>query len=285
MSIVVGEITYTNILPLFFYLDRESLKRLGFKFLPQTPSILNEEMSAGNIQIVAISSFSYGEHFNNYSIFPDLSVSSTKAVRSIYLFSKVPLKKLNEKNVALTASSATSVNLLKIILQLFYNLDAIYTVMIPNISTMMEQQDACLLIGDDAIVAYRQYSRKYYCYDLGALWYRHTGFPMTYAVLAIRNEILNTKQSVVQILYDQLMMSKKKSIDNGFKDLISPIKSLLGGKNSDWKNYFQGLSYDFDEKYQEGLAYYFRLANQIGVLNKVNKFVFFDQSHHYHSLK
>ncbi|MCD8501121.1 MAG: menaquinone biosynthesis protein [Bacillaceae bacterium] len=210
MSIVVGEITYTNILPLFFYLDRESLKRLGFKFLPQTPSILNEEMSAGNIQIGAISSFSYGEHFNNYSIFPDLSVSSTKAVRSIYLFSKVPLKKLNEKNVALTASSATSVNLLKIILQLFYNLDAIYTVMIPNISTMMEQQDACLLIGDDAIVAYRQYSRKYYCYDLGALWYRHTGFPMTYAVLAIRNEILNTKQSVVQILYDQLMMSKKK---------------------------------------------------------------------------
>lgn len=115
MSLIIGEISYTNILPMFYYLNREELVRKGCEFVPRVPAKLNEGMADGTVHVGGISSFSYGEHADDYVIFPNLSVSSYKEVGSIFLFSKIPITQLNGKSVALTSSSASSVNLLKIL--------------------------------------------------------------------------------------------------------------------------------------------------------------------------
>lgn len=285
MGINVGEITYTNILPLYYHLDRPSLKQIGFVFEPQIPSRLNEAMSKGLIDIGGISSFSYGEHFKDYSILPDLSVSSIGSVGSIFLFSKVPLKNLDKKAIALTSSSATSVNLLKVILQSFYNINAKYTVMHPNFKTMMQTNDACLLIGDDAILSYWKLAKTYYCYDLGELWFKHTNLPMTYAVLAVRNEVIQEKQTYVDLLYKEFLTSKKKSMEDHFREMIESIRRKLGGSKIFWMDYFKGLNYDFSEKHQEGLYYYFDLANQLGLIKKVEQITIWNMADHYHTIK
>lgn len=270
MSLIIGEISYTNMWPLYYYLDRDYLNKLGCVFIPQIPSQLNEGMSKGIIDVGGISSFSYGEHVNDYTILPNLSVSSPSSVGSIFLFSKVPLTQLDGKKIALTSSSATSVNLLKIILQSFYELDVTYTVMEPNFNEMLKEHDACLLIGDDAIVTLWNLSADIHRYDLGQMWHEWTKLPMTFAVLAVRNEVLQREDERIGILYDSFINSKKKCLENNYLEMISSIRQDFGGSKTFWETYFHGLSHDLTEKHIEGLYHYFDKATEIGLLKKVN---------------
>lgn len=270
MSLVVGEISYTNMLPLYYYLDRDYLNRLGCMFVPQIPAQLNEAMSKGIIDVGGISSFSYGEHVEQYTILPNLSVSSPKSVGSIFLFSKVPITQLDGKKIALTSSSATSVNLLKIILQTFYQMDVTYTVMDPNFNEMLKEHDACLLIGDDAILTLWGLAPEMHRYDLGQIWYEFTKLPMTYAVLAVRNDILQRENERIGILFEGFVSSKKKCIENNYEEMISSIRKEFNGSKSFWEDYFQGLNHDLSERHIEGLYLFYDKATELGLLKKVN---------------
>ncbi|WP_096188626.1 menaquinone biosynthesis protein [Evansella halocellulosilytica] len=268
MSLVIGEISYTNILPIFYYLNRERLNDLGCSFVPKVPAELNDGMEKGEVDVGGISSFSFGENWKDYELLPNLSISSPKNVRSIFLFSKVPITQLDNKSIALTSSSATSVNLLKILLKKFYSLNNTYETLSPNYDQMMKSHDACLLIGDDAIRTKKHASSDIHCYDLGSLWAQFTHLPMTYAVFAVRKEALKNNSQVIEELYRQFQVSKQASIKNEFKDVIHSIQKNMGGTTQFWKEYFQGLNYDLTNKHIESLRLYFDIANELGLLNE-----------------
>lgn len=285
MTLVIGEISYTNILPLFYYIDRKKLTDLGCSFVPKIPAQLNQGMANQSIDVGGISSFAYGEHCDSYSLLPNLSVSSVGAVGSIYLFSKKPIESLNGAKIALTSSSATSINLLKIILGHFYQYEVNYSVMEPNLDKMLFEHDAALLIGDDAIVSSWEQSEQYYHYDLGELWYNHTGLSMTFAVLAVRDAVIETKKTALEELYSQLAMSKLSSKEAEFLPMIEEIQAKFGGSSLFWREYFQGLCYDLNEKQLEGLRYYYELAYQLGLLpHKVNMKLLANVTKHCHSM-
>ncbi|MDE5411928.1 menaquinone biosynthesis protein [Alkalihalobacterium chitinilyticum] len=283
MTLIVGEISYTNILPIFYYLDREKLSDLDCRFVPQIPAELNRGMANGAVDVGGISSFAYGENFDRYTLLPNLSVSAYSRVGSLFLFSKVPIEELNEKSVALTSSSATTIHLLKIILERFYEFSVEYDVMKPNFESMLETHDACLLIGDDAIKTVWNKSDRYYMYDIGQLWYEHTGLPMTYAVFAVRNEVLQTETEKLSVLYEQLISSKRKSIDINYLPMIDSIRNNFGGTQLFWEQYFKGLSYDLNDQMLKGLNYYYQLAYDLGYLKKkvqtISLWSAFDHSH------
>ncbi len=267
MSITIGEISYTNILPIYYYLNRKKLIENGCTFVPQIPSQLNQTMAEGKVDVGGISSFAYGENFDRYHILPNLSVSANNKVGSIFLFSKVPIEQLKEKKVALTSSSATSINLLKIILHYFYGTTNDYVIHQPNFQLMMENHDACLLIGDDAIVTSWKEGSKYYRYDLAELWNKFTGYPMTFAVFAIRNEVLG-QHDLIEMLYKDFILSKQKSEQEQYYPMIEEIRQLFGGDKVFWNEYFSGLCYDLKDRQLEGLQYYYKLAFELGLLRK-----------------
>ncbi|MFC0470291.1 menaquinone biosynthesis protein [Halalkalibacter kiskunsagensis] len=266
MSVVIGEISYTNILPFFYHLDRDALKKRNCQFIPQVPAQLNQEMASGRIDIGGISSFAYAENANAFTLMPNLSVTSYGAVGSIYLFSKVPLQELDGKKVALTLSSASSVHLLKIILEHFYSLSISYTMMKPDIGTMLLEHDACLLIGDDAIVAKRENSDSLYNYDLGDIWYDQTGLPMTFAVFAVRNETLRDHTSLVGYIYRSFLESKLRSESENYQPMIADIVKTYGGNKSFWDKYFLKLCNDFGPQEQRGLSYFFEVLYKMNYI-------------------
>ncbi|MCL7745907.1 menaquinone biosynthesis protein [Halalkalibacter alkaliphilus] len=268
MSVVIGEISYTNILPFFYHLDKKMLTEYNCQFVPQVPAQLNNEMSKGRIDIGGISSYAYAENASRYTLLPNLSVTSYGAVNSIFLFSKVPLQELNGKKVALTWSSASSVHLLKIILEHFHSLQISYTTMNPNVTSMLKDHDACLLIGDDAIVARRKYATSLYHYDLGELWYEKTGLPMTFAVFAVRNEALRNHPSLVGLIYRSFLQSKLESESKNYQPMIASILKTHGGEKAFWDHYFQKLCNDFGPEEQKGLSYYFDLLYQLNYLSQ-----------------
>ncbi|MGC4376290.1 menaquinone biosynthesis protein [Fictibacillus sp. Mic-4] len=279
MGLRIGEISYTNILPLFFYLNRERLAANNVSFVPQIPTELNRKMEQGLIDLGGISSFSYGENSDRYSLLPNLSVSSFGKVRSIFLFSKKPIDMLAGDTIALTSSSATSVNLLKIILADFYKIDVDYHMMKPNYGWMMENYNACLLIGDDAIkAAWNEKKSSVYTYDLGAEWYKFTGLPMTFAVMAVRNEVIERQKALLLELLSEMQESKELNRQNQYSEMIPLIIQQHGGDFHYWSSYFKGLNYDFNEEHQKGLQYYYELAQKSKLLNKKPQIKFIDYS-------
>ncbi|WP_332693348.1 menaquinone biosynthesis protein [Halalkalibacter lacteus] len=266
MSVVIGEISYTNILPFFYHLDRDMLKRRNCRFVPQVPAQLNQEMAAGRIDVGGISSFAYAENANAFTLLPNLSVTSYGAVGSIFLFSKVPLHDLGGKKIALTLSSASSVHLLKIILEHFYSLSAFYTMMKPDLKNMLQEHDACLLIGDDAIIAKHENGDSLFHYDLGELWYDQTGLPMTFAVFAVRNETLREHPSLVGSIYRAFLESKLQSESENYQPMIADIIKMHGGDKSFWNHYFQKLCNDFGRQEQQGLSYFFEILYKMNYI-------------------
>lgn len=270
MSISVGHNQYTNALPLFFYVDYNKMSKHNISFITRVPAELNQGLADGKLDISLISSFSYALHSDKYKLLPSLSVSAQKAVGSIYLFSKVPIHQLDGMKVALTNRSSTSVALLKIIVKEFYNLNIKYEVMHPDVDQMLELNDACLIIGDEAILAFRLKKLKLYSYDLGGMWSIFTGLPMTFALLAVRKDIYRTKQDQIKLIWGELIKSKELSKKEHFKPMINKIQEKYGGDMMFWIDYFtKCLNYDLNKEQMAGLQYYYELATKHKLIDKV----------------
>ncbi|MDQ0253304.1 chorismate dehydratase [Evansella vedderi] len=270
MTISVGHNQYTNALPLFFYIDYDKMRELNISFVTRLPAELNRGLADGKLDISLISSFSYALNAEKYELLPGLSVSAQKAVGSIYLFSKVPINDLNNKNIALTNRSATSVALLKVLLKEFYNYDVNYDVMDPNVDEMLNNHDACLIIGDEAILTFREKKLKLYSYDLGRMWSIFTGLPMTFAIFAVRKEIYLQKQVEIRLIWDELIKSKELSREKKFRPMIHKIKEKYGGDYSFWLDYFNScLNYELNEEQMAGLQYYYELAYKHSLIERV----------------
>lgn len=269
----IGQINYSNTLPVYLYFHPE---RFGdrIRVFPQVPAQLNRAMAAGEIDVGPISSFSYAEHADEYLTLPELSVSADGKVGSIFLFSKKTITELNGAYVSLTNTSATSVNLLKIILQQFIGLTVHYSMESPNLETMMAHSDACLLIGDDALLAYRE-NKRYHVYDLGELWKEHTGYPMTFAVWAVRRDAIIRHPDLLREVHAVFLESKRQSLANMDK-LAKGAIERYGGDMEAWVHYFRGLQYDYTALHREGLEHYYRCAYELGLLPKPVKVALWD---------
>lgn len=262
-SLRIGQILYTNTFPVTFHFDQARFED-RISFIRQVPAQLNEAMARGEIDLGPISSFSYAEHAKDYLVLPDLSVSAKGPVGSIFLFSKKPIEELNEARIALTNTSATSINLLKVILQKFYGLQVSYSMQAPVLEEMMLGADAALLIGDDAIRAIRQ-RVPYMIYDLGELWYRFTGYSMTFALWTVRKAILAEHAELLSEVHNAFLESKQKHLSNP-EPLIEYVHQHYGGEKADWRQYFQGLQHVFGDEQRTGLEYYYRCAAEQGLL-------------------
>ncbi|MFC7370512.1 menaquinone biosynthetic enzyme MqnA/MqnD family protein [Fictibacillus iocasae] len=273
--ITVGEISYTNIMPLYYYLNKEAWKKEGVRFISGVPSFINSLMKEGAVDVGGISSFSFGENSSDYCLFPDLSVSSFGAVGSIFLFSKVPASRLGGKTIALTSSSASSAALLKVILSKFYRQEANYSVVHPDLQAMLASHDACLLIGDDALAA-KRVSSGLFVYDLGEQWKTFTGCPMTFAVMAVRRSAAEKSGRLLEKIKTQMQESRDRCVREQFRPLVRTLHPSLGGDEKSWHSYFSGLDYYFNGEHEKGLQLYYQYAYECGLLSKQPVITYFD---------
>lgn len=261
----IGQIKYTNTLPIYFFFDQHRFEE-QVEFTKQYPAQLNQAMSKGEIDVGPISSFSYAEHEEQYLVLPELSVSAKGRVGSIFLFSKKPIEQLQEARIALTNTSATSINLLKIILQKFLSLNVTYETKPPVLEEMMKEADAALLIGDEAILANRT-NREYHVYDMGEEWYRYTGHSMTFALWTVRKQAVLEHADLLREIHRSFVESKERSHQH-LEQVVTYVLDNFGGDAESWFQYFRGLSHDFGPVQKQGLEYYYACAADLGLLPK-----------------
>lgn len=258
----IGRIDYTNVWPVFFHFPEHLLEEV--EIVQAVPTTLNRAMAEGSIHLGPISSFGYAEHYEQYEIFPDLSVSCYGAVHSILLFHKKPLEELRFGKFALPTTSATSVNLLKIIMEKFLEGRPEYVYCAPKLDDMLRQADAALLIGDDAIRA-SWTRRDVMVTDLGQKWAELTGRWMTFAVWAVRKDAIERWPGVIQSVYQAFQRSKRIGLKNP-RPIAERAVAEIGGSLTYWMHYFTNLNHDFGEPQQAGLSLYYRYAHELGLL-------------------
>lgn len=260
----VGKIAFTNILPLYHYAD---FSDLPVELVSKVPAQLNRGMAAGSIDLGPISAFTYADDYPNYVLMPNLSVSAKGRVRSIFLFSKYKdFHAVKDGKIALPNTSATSINLLKILLEYMAGGKPTYTTEKPNVNTMMEHADAALLIGDDALLASWK-KNNYYAFDLGLQWYKETGLPMTFAVWAIRRQIAEEQKELLSQIYERFLIAKQRAQQEPMPVIQAAMKQL-GGEVATWQEYYAGLTYNFGIDERRGLATYYHYAQLAGLIKE-----------------
>jgi len=193
----IGMVNFINTAPIYEVWQRR-VQRPDWHIIEAPPSELNHMLCSGELDLGFISSHEYAVHPHNYRILPGLSISASGPVGSVFLFSRIPLKDLSGEEVLLSDQSQTSVSLVKIILEVFYNVRPGYV--IGKVADAgIFGQPAVLAIGDDAL-RLNQAGSYTYRIDLGEIWQHYTGLPFVFSVCAVREEFyLEQRQQLMDI--------------------------------------------------------------------------------------
>jgi chorismate dehydratase len=89
----VGHIQFINCFPLFYGLIEKKFL-LEIDLIKGNPKDLSNMLEANLLDMAPIPSIKYAHNFRDYVIMPDISISCDGEVKSIYLFSKVPIDDL-----------------------------------------------------------------------------------------------------------------------------------------------------------------------------------------------
>jgi chorismate dehydratase len=274
MPLRIGRIAYLNVAPYFHY-----LASCGFdgEIVSGVPAELNAMLADGFIDACPSSSFEYGQNPEKYFLLPGHSISSIGPVHSVLLFAPGPVSSLAGNKIAITGESATSINLLKILLAEFSGIDNV-TFAVPDnsVEECLSSGQPALLIGDRALAAAVNCPRGFQTIDLGALWYHFTGMPFVFALWILRKEAVELQPTQIQELATQLQLSRQKAFEN-LDEMASQLSVTGTFPKEELLSYWQGMSYDLTEGHLEGLRLYFTLCQKHGLLDDVPEFKFFPE--------
>jgi chorismate dehydratase len=249
----VSVVQYLNTVPLVWGMLRgEQQGKYELEFT--TPARCADAIRDGSAEVGIIPSIEL-QRIGNLEVIPHVSISSLASVKSVALFSKVPIEKV--KTIALDASSKTSVALLAVLLQKYYRLSPRTITAEPDLRAMLHKADAALLIGDPALVCN---GSGMMVYDLAAEWKKFTGLPFVFAVWAgpASAELRNTTEDF------------QKSRDYGLAHIneiaheYAPRHSLTA---EEVKIYLtENIDYNLCEEHVEALTLFHRLAHEAGLV-------------------
>jgi chorismate dehydratase len=195
-------------------------------------------------------------------VLPDVAIASLNKVWSILLVTSKPLEEV--RTIAVDTSSRTSVGLTQVLMTKFFGGPRQLTPMPPVLKPMLEVCDAALLIGDAALMAD---TSGLHAYDLAEVWRQKTGLPFVFAVWAVRKAALAEMNPALD-----LRATFRRSRDHG---LASPnVEQIarqwcgrIGLTVADILSYFRdNIYYELDAECRKGLALYFKLAAECGVI-------------------
>lgn len=262
----IGRIGYINCAPVYGAIDR------GIVTLPQdaqlvtgTPAELNDLLVAGELDLSVISAIEYARHSKQLVLLPDLAISCDGPVRSVALFSKQAVGRLDGQTILLSASSRTSVALLELLCREVWKIRPKFA------EARAETQDldalaglpheAVLVIGDPALTlaARGTYPHRY---DLGEEWKRWTGLPFVFAVWAARRA---ADPTAVGLGHVALLASRAWGLAH-LDTLAADAAATCDVPHATCLEYLTGLDYAFSYKHLAGLTDFFRRLAAQGIV-------------------
>lgn len=182
--IKLGAVPFLNVRPLVYALE-EGLVKNDFEIVYENPSSLSTLLSEKKVDLGLIPVAELLKR-STYAIVPNLSISSRGEVASVVLLSKKPIREI--RRVALDSRSQSSSSLLRIILEIFNDVNPDYVQRSPD-GSFLDGVDAGMYIGNDGLRIRYSPPSGYIVVDLGQVWTKETALPFVYAVYAVREKV------------------------------------------------------------------------------------------------
>jgi len=252
----------------------------NYKFIYASPVELAEKVLNKEIDIAPFSSVFYALHKDKFLVLPEFSISGKNRTGSVLLFSKKydSLDKANNKkiDIGVPENSATSINLLKIILNLKNVKARFVRYEIKNLKESLEKNDFTLMIGDDAIFS----NEKAVC-DLGEEYYKLTNQGVVYALWMTNKDIDNQKKKEIKNFFYDLKISREyayKNFDFVIKEILDDVKISINAKKAlnKLKANISLLSYDLNDEKIIWLKNFFEYLKKFKIIEYVPELKFLE---------
>lgn len=259
----VGHIQFLNCLPLYWGLMRSGAL-IDVDLHKDTPDRLNTALVGDKLDIGPISVVEYLRHADDLLLLPDLAVGSDGPVLSVNIVSTCPLGALDGRRVALGSTSRTGVLLARMLLADRYGVRPDFFTCPPDLTEMLLEADAAVLIGDLALRArYEAPRRGLVVTDLGAAWREWTGLPMVFAVFAVRRDYAQAHPGLVKDVHEEFLRSR---------DLCLAELDEVAAAAARWEpfdaatlaSYFRALDFSLGENAVAGLREFAARAAALG---------------------
>jgi chorismate dehydratase len=186
---------------------------------------------------------------------PGLGIAAASEVRSVLLVSDVSREKI--RSVALDPASRTSAALTRILLKRVYGISPRYEEAGSRRQEAGSKTDARLIIGDPAL---KTRLNGHVVLDLAAEWRAFSGHPFVFAFWAIR------EGAVAPAVQTMLRRSYEAAREN-FGTMVREESAASGLSEPVIEDYLKhALHFELDAGDLEGLALYYRLAAEDGLI-------------------
>lgn len=212
------------------------------------PSQTAAKLSNGLVD-VALVPVAVLQKLNNYQIITDYCIGTQASVRTVALYSQVPLHQV--KTVLLDYQSATSVQLVQILCREYWNIQPNFIPAQAGFEHDIKGYTAGLIIGDRTITWENEFN---YVYDLGSAWIAYTKLPFVFAAWV-----------AIKLMNKTFIQQLNKSFALGLKtvDEISALYQPQYQSNFNVKHYLtQNISYKFDDAKYKGLALFLKMVEK-----------------------
>ncbi len=165
----LGRIPYLNTEP--FFADDE----VRADSVVEVPSRMIDLARLGAVDIAPLPVVAAFDHPGRFRPIGGLGIAASGAARSVLLRSRVPIEQLSGTSIGVIDETATSVRLLKVLLQ--FHFDVSHATFV----ALDQPADAVLLIGDKALLRPRNPHAHPHELDLASEWRAWTGLPFVFA--------------------------------------------------------------------------------------------------------
>ena len=255
----LGHIDYSNCFPVHARLLTEGAPE-GVEIVAGLPNELNARLATGEVDVAPCSSIEYARHAREYVLLPELSISSDGPVGSILLESALPPESLDGREVAVPTASATSVVLLRALLELRLGIE-------PVLRSWDQGADpdpvsagaaAALRIGDIALK--RRVPEGRHVLDLGEAWRAWTGLPFVFAVW----QTTRPADDAESIRLHGRLLESRAWFHAHEPELARTRAASFGLRPERLSAYWRSLRYTLGERERRGLERFHAMAVQLG---------------------
>jgi chorismate dehydratase len=259
----VGHIQFLNCLPIYWGLMRSGAL-LDLDLHKDSPERLGAALVEGRLDIGPISLVEYLRHADELLLLPDLAVGSDGPVLSVNVVSTKPLAQLDGGRVALGSTSRTGVLLTRMLLDQRYGVHPEYFHCPPNLTAMLLEADAAVVIGDVALRAlYEAPGRGLLVTDLGEQWRDWTGLPMVFAVWAVRRDFAAAHPGLVKEVHEAFLRSRDLCLAE-LDDVARAAARWEPFDAATLARYFRTLDFSLGPRQIAGLREFARRAARLG---------------------
>ena len=302
----LGAVGYLNARPLVRGLDRMTRFEVRFDVPSRCAALLHD----GDIDVGLIPSIEYLRaptdrleahreqagrgSSGEYRIVPDLAIASCGPVASVALYTTRPIAEV--RSIALDTSSRTSVALVRVLCARLFGIEPSFEMCGPGIGAMLEQCDAALMIGDNALLLDHDHFRlessaghravtggaatasaigggaaaltRIGKIDLGEAWTGMTGLPFVWAFWAGRAGALTAADVRVLREARDAGIACPEAVAREY--FSTPAEQRLGAR------YLRdNIKYHLGDAERAGVALFYRYAAEIGLVEEAGELRFY----------